>query len=160
LLVKPFLSSQRGALEKLRAQHAILAREEEVVATLPAMNAEGVAENETMRSATFRMYSMNDTVAAVVTLGHDVADAFNGAGLFVQHMEMRDSLMPRTRLLELTVGLRAEGEFEDLVGALSRLESGRRLIRVSRLMIERSAPASSATAEGLSIVAVVHGYAR
>ena len=75
-------------------------------------------------------------------------------------MEMRDSLVPRARLSELIVDVRAEGKFEDLVAALSRLETSRRLIRVNRLMIDRSAPASAAAEQPLSIVAVVHGYAR
>jgi Tfp pilus assembly protein PilO len=159
LLVKPYLSGARRMLEALQVQRAILAREEDVMANLPAIQAEGAASTETLRSATLRMYPMTDTVAAVVALGHDVADAFNSAGVSMQHMEMRDSLIPRARVLELTVDLRAEGEFQDLVGALSRLEANRRLIRVDRLMIERSASASSAP-ERLSIVAVVHGYAR
>ena len=81
LLVKPYLSSVRSVSEKLQAQRAILAREEEVVANLPTIKAEGVAATAAMRSAAFRTYQMTDTVAAVVVLGHDVADAFNGAGL-------------------------------------------------------------------------------
>lgn len=159
LLIKPYLSGARGTLEALQVQRAVLAREEDVVANLSKIKAERVATGATMRSATLRMYPMSDTMSPVVALSHDVADAFKDAGLSLQHMEMRDSVIPRAQLLELTVDLRAEGEFENLVSALSRLEANDRLIRVGRLMIERSAPASPA-AERLSIVAVVHGYAR
>jgi len=63
-------------------------------------------------------------------------------------------------LRELTIDLRAEGDFEGILYMLSLLEGDDRLLRVSRVGIERRVgqTGDQDATEVLGIVATVHGY--
>ena len=159
-LVKPYAASVRHLREKVRAQYALMAREEAVVATLSAIAAEARPAATAEGRAVARIYEATDTALAMTTLGRDVRTALQDAGLAVQRIEMRDSVARRSGRPELTIDVRAQGDFEAILDALVRLEGNARLIRVSRLSIDKAPGRAANSADSLAFVAVVHGYAK
>jgi hypothetical protein len=116
-------------------------------------------EIATSRAAT-RAYDASDTALATAALDRDVTAALHDAGLTVQRVEMRDSVARRSGLHELTIDIRAQGDFEAILDALTRLERNARLLNVIRFGIEKAIGGAPASADSLSFVAVIHGYAK
>jgi hypothetical protein len=160
LVVKPYVSAARRMLDALQGQRILLLREEEVTANLPAIRAQGIVAADAARRTAPRTYSGTDGVLAMTAFGRDVTAALRETGLVIQRFEMRDSLPRREGVQELTIDVRAQGDFERILAALTRLEANSHLIQVSRLAIERAGEQQATGAEALSLVAVIHGYAQ
>lgn len=158
LCVRPYVSTTRRAIEALESQRVLLQREEEVIASMPAVRAEGAAAAETGRRIATRTYSATDTVGVMRAFDRDVTAALKDAGLVVQRVEMRDSVSQRSEFPELTIEIRAQGELEDILAALRGLEVNRRLMKVSRLAIEKTGERQPTGAESLLFVATIRGY--
>jgi type II secretory pathway component PulM len=159
-VARPYVSALRRTLDALQGQRSLLLREEEVTTNLSTIRAQALAANEAARRATRRMYSATDSTLAMTAFGHDVAAALREAGLVVQRVEARDSPTPRAGLRELTIDVRAEGDFGRILTALTRLETNARLIHVSRVDIAKTGEHQPDGAESLALLAVIHGYAQ
>ena len=155
-VVKPYLSGIHRSLDELQSQRALLQREEEITASGSSLRADSLVAAATARRTLLRTYRATDSTLVTTAFGRDVTAALADAGLVIQRVEMRDSISHRGVLQELTLEVRAEGDFAGVVEALARLEAHARLLHVSRLAIERTGTG----AEPLSVVAVVHGYAQ
>jgi hypothetical protein len=160
LVARPYIFSVRRTVEALQSQTILLEREEAVTERQRAIRDEVKAAAAIARRLAPRTYSGADSVLVMSMFGRDVTTALNDAGLVVQRVEMRDSLSRNVGLRELTIDVRAQGDFESLLGALTRLEGNARLIHVSRLAIDNDGERQSTGVESLSLVAVVHGYAQ
>jgi len=160
LVARPYISSVRRTVEALQSQMILLEREEAVTERQRAIRDEVKAAAAIARRLAPRTYSGADSVLVMSMFGRDVTTALNDAGLVVQRVEMRDSLSRNVGLRELTIDVRAQGDFESLLGALTRLEGNARLIHVSRLAIDNDGERQSTGVESLSLVAVIHGYAQ
>jgi type II secretory pathway component PulM len=156
--VKPYVMAVRRTTDALEGQRILLAREEEVIADMPAVRAEATAAAVAARRRATRTYSGTDSVGAMTAFGRDVTAALREAGLVVQRVEMRDSLSRRGELQEIAIDVRAQGDFEDILTALSLLEANPRLMRVSRLAIEKTGEHQPTGEESLSFVAIIRGY--
>ena len=157
---RPYISSVRRTAEALQNQTILLEREEAVAQRRRATRDEAKAAAAIARRVAPRTYSAADSVLAMSAFGRDVTAALNDAGLVVQRVEMRDSLSRKIGLRELTIDVRAQGDFESLLGALIRIEGNARLIHVTRLLIDSDGERRSTGVESLSLVAVIHGYAQ
>ena len=160
LLLKPYLSAMRRALDNLQSQAALLDREEELTASLPAIRAQVVAAAEAARRTMTRTYLGADSAAAMSAFRRDVVAALKAAGLVVQRVEMRDSTSRRDALQELTVDVRAQGDFESILTGLTRLEANGQLLRVSHIAVDKTGERHPTGTELLSFFAVIHGYAQ
>jgi type II secretory pathway component PulM len=160
LALKPYLSGVRRASDEFQGQQTLLDREEAIAASFPLIKAESIAVAATQRRAASRAYQMKDTIAPIAAFGRDVTAACEEAGVSVERLEMRDSVEHRAGLQELTIDLRAEGDFKEIVNALARLEANARLIQISRFSIEKLAQSASTAGESLSFTAILRGYAR
>jgi hypothetical protein len=161
LAIKPYVASVHTAKDLVQTQRELLARERALVADAPNMPRRIAAARAAVGMERTRLYPQPDAIAATGALSREVTAAFEDAGISLQHMETHDVVLRPDGLRELTVDVRAEGDFEGILDALTALETSERLIRVSRVGIERGpvTPASSAGPEGLAIVATIHGYA-
>lgn len=159
LAVRPYLASLGSARSILSAQRDLLARERALVAA-PLIPKQAVAVREAVAHSRERLYAEPDPIAATAALSREVAQAFDDAGIALQHTEAREPVKQPDGMRELTIDLRAEGDFEGILYMLSLLEAGDHLIRVSRFGIERgpTQPGDKNEAEALAIVATVHGY--
>ena len=157
-VVKPYISSVRRTMDALRSQTVLLDREEAVTRGQRVIRETTHAAAAVARRVAPRLYAGADSALAMSTFGRDVTTALNDAGLIVQRLELRDSLPRHAALRELTIDLRAQGDFEALLSALTRLEANPRLIHVSRVAIDKNGESRSTGAESLSLVAVIHGY--
>ena len=156
LVVKPYVSGIHQSLDELQRQRALLQREEEITARRPSLHADSIVAATMARRTLLRMYRATDSTLAASEFGRDVTAALADAGLVIQRVETRDSTSHRGALQELTLEVGAEGNFESVVGAIARLEAHARLLRVSRLAIDRT----GTDERPLSLVAVLHGYAQ
>ena len=159
-VIRPYVVTTRALRDEVRGRYALMAREEDVLATGSATRADPRLAEIAMGRAAARSYAAADTALAMAALGRDVMTALQDAGLTVQRVEMRDSVARRSGVQELTVDIRAQGDFEAILDALARLERNTRLLDVSRLGIDKAVGGVPATTDSLSFVAVVHGYAK
>jgi hypothetical protein len=164
--IKPYVASIRVAKDSLQTQRDLLAREEALVRNAPNMPRQIAAARSAVAAEHMRLYSQPDVIAATGALSREVSAAFEDAGISLQHVETHDVVVRPNGVRELTVDIRAEGDFEGILDVLATFETSDHLIRVSRLGIERgqvmpvaNVPATSVSATGLAIVATIHGYA-
>jgi len=160
--VKPYLASVRSANDQLQTQRELLAREEALVRAAPGLPTQIAAARTAMTGERKRLYTEADAIAATGALSKEVSEAFNVDGISLQHLETHDVLVRPDGIRELTVDVRAEGDFEGILDVLSTLETSDHLIRVSRLGVERgqfATAASSNAPPALAVVATIHGYA-
>jgi hypothetical protein len=155
LVARPYVVDVRRKLDALREQTALLAREEDIVLAPRTHRADSLAADTNVLRMSARLYSAADTTLPAIAFGRDVADALKNAGLVVQRVEMRDSVGRLPGLQALSIDVRAQGGFDEILRALADLEANARLMHVVRLSIERPL----ASAESLSFVATVRGYA-
>jgi len=159
-VVRPYVATTRVLRDEVRGRYALMAREEEALATVSALRAGTRPADIAAGRAAARSYDATDTALAMAALGRDVTTALQDAGLTIQRVEMRDSVARRSGLRELTVDIRTQGDFEAILDALVRLERNTRLLDVSRLAIDKTIGGAPATTDSLSFIAVVHGYAK
>jgi len=159
-VVKPYISSVRQTIDALRSQSVLLDREEAVTRGQTVIRQRTNAAAAVARRVAPRLYAAADSALAMSAFGRDVTTALSDAGLVVQRLEVRDSLPRNAALRELTIDLRAQGDFEAVLGALTRLERNARLIHVSRVAVDKNGERRSTGAESLSLVAVIHGYSQ
>jgi type II secretory pathway component PulM len=159
-VVKPYVSSVRRAMDALRSEAILLDREQAVTRRQRVIGDEASDAAAVARRIARRTYAAADSALTMSTFGRDVTTALNDAGLTVQRVEVRDSLSANAALRELTIDVRAQGDFESVLGALTRLEKSTRLIRVDRLAIDKNGERQASGGELLSLVAIIHGYAQ
>jgi hypothetical protein len=160
LAAKPYYASVQAAKASLATQRDLLDRERALVAGAPLLPKQTTIVRAAAAQARERLYTDADPITATAALGRDITQAFEDAGIALQHTEAREPVKRPEGLRELTIDLRAEGDFEGILYMLSLLEGDDRLLRVSRVGIERrvgQAGDQNAT-EVLGIVATVHGY--
>ena len=160
--IKPYLRSVADAKTAIASQGDLLRRERALVASAPELPRAILVAQRTLTATDARLYGQRDPVAATAALSRDVTSALDDAGVALQRSEARDVVLRKDGLHELTIDVRAEGDLDGILSAVSQLEAGPKLIRVARLGIERSAlvPAAANAPEALSLVATIHGYAR
>lgn len=158
-IAKPYILATHRAADALQAQRLLLQREEDITVAARGSRVDSMAA-AAARHVTARTYDATDTVLALTAFSRDVAAALKDAGLAIQRVETRDSVARHAGLQELTIDVRAQGDFESVLNALARLEGNDRLIHVSRLAIERSSGPSPNDGSSLSLAAVMHAYAR
>ena len=160
LAAKPYFASVQTAKSTLASQRDLLDRERALVAGARLLPKQAVSVRAAAAQALERLYTDPDPITATAALGRDVTQAFEDAGIALQHTEAREPVKRPDGLRELTIDLRAEGDFEGILYMLSLLESSDHLLRVSRVGIERriAQGADQDGAETLGIVATVHGY--
>jgi type II secretory pathway component PulM len=159
-VVKPYAMTVRRLRDDVQQQCDLLAREEEALINLPVLRADSLPAATAAGRATARSYAASDTAMAMTAFDRDITAALEAAGLAIQRVEMRDSVARRAGLQELTIDIRAQGDFEAIIDALARLEKNARLIHISRLSIDKTMEGEPLSAESLSLAAIVHGYAK
>jgi hypothetical protein len=156
--VRPYLRSEAVAREAVIAQRELLAREEELVNHAAQIPPRLATASAVVRLVSSRLYDAREPIAATAALARDVRRALDGAHVAAQRIESRDATTASNGLRELTVELHAEGDLQGIMGALSTLERGDKLIRVRRLSLDRSATGPGPTT--LAWTATIQGYAR
>lgn len=160
LAVKPYRSALVDVHARVEQERSLLEREIALLAQAPRMPAEIRKARRASTLAGQRLFTGNDVIEATSALSSYVGHALRTANVVVQQVESRDAGEARNGLREIAIDIRAEGSLDGVLRALRAMESGPRLLRVSRIGIERSmaAPAQGA-AESLVVGATVRGYA-
>ncbi len=158
--IKPYIASMRRVKERIETQRELLRREKALVAAAPRLPGLINAAREALAAEAPRLYLDRDPVAATAALSRDVNDALRNAGVAVQRVEAHDAAQRSDGLRELTLDVRAEGDLEGILSAIASLEAGDKLIRVSRIGLDRGPIAPQSGTEALAWTAVIHGYSR
>jgi hypothetical protein len=160
--IKPFILSVRDADARIAQHRELLQRERDLVAAAPQLQRVAVAMRRAATTEDARLYPQRDPVAATAALSRDVAGALEEARVALQRSDAHDVIVRKDGLRELSLDVRAEGDLDGIMDAITALETNDRLIRVARLSIERSSAATPGQggAEALSLIATVRGYSR
>ena len=168
LLARPYVASVQSARSALARERDLLAREQALVDETPSFPARIRATGAVLAGETQRLYGDRDAVSATAALAREVGGMLKGAGVSLQQVDARaDTVLPGG-IRELTIEVRAEGDFQGILAALAAMESGRRLLRVGQVGIVVGASSGVFQAalgapgapgmEVLSFTATVHGY--
>jgi type II secretory pathway component PulM len=160
LVVRPFVHARTALRERLREQHALLARELTLVAAASRLPEQVGDAAHVLRVASPRLLP-GDAFAATATLLHAVGDAARQHDVFIEAIEGAAPEDAGDGLVAVQINLRGRGDLEGLLRWLTAIESGDRLLRVERLGIARlsgGAAGDSKDVETLTLGATVRGY--
>lgn len=157
--VKPYLAALRETRDVVAQERALLERELTLLWYLPR-TAEDIRTVGAAAYATHhRLFAGNDPIEATSALSAYAGGVARDADLAVQQVDSRDATELATGLREIVIDIRAEGTLEEVLRALRGLEAGPRLVRVTRVSVERAGTLIPGS-EPLRVTATVRGYAR
>ena len=157
--VKPYIAGLRAERDALEVQRGLLARELGAIAAAPRTPAELARSRASLATERKRLFS-GDGITAASGLATYVKGAVEESSLVLQQLESHDNAAPSAAgIRTITLEMRVEGDLRGILDMLSTLESGERLVRVSRIGIERSAASAANGAEALTLSATVQGFA-
>lgn len=158
--IRPYRAALADVQTRVEQERSLLERELALLAQAPRMPAEIQRARRAAALAEQRLFSSSDVIEATSALSSHVGRALRAANVVVQQVESRDAGEARHGLREIAIDIRAEGSLDGVLRALRAMESGTRLLRVSRIGIERSlATPAPGAAESLVLSATVRGYA-
>jgi type II secretory pathway component PulM len=160
LAIKPYVQTLHAAEVDLSREQGLLSRELDAIASAPLAPLELFRMRAALSGRDERLFA-GDVIAATSALSVVVRDAADESGLALQQLDTKEEFLRPSALRQLTVELRAEGDFQGILEFLSELETGHKLLHVARLAIERTPAVPSAPngAEILSVSATVEGFA-
>jgi hypothetical protein len=169
-VVKPYVGAVLDERDGLAADRALLARERAAVLNLGRDRAtlEGLTRKLSLLAP--RLFGGSDAVTASAALARYVSVTAASTGLHVEQVETETRLdsagvvrlagaAERPSAVELRVSLRAHGDVVAIYDFLRAIESGRKLVRVSRLEIVRASD-TDAFDGALTVTATLIGRAR
>ena len=169
-VVKPYLSAVLDERDHLAAERALLARERTAVLDLSRDRATLVALNTELSALAPRLFGGSDVVTASAALARYVSVKAASSKLHVEQVETETRLdsagvvrlaseSERSSSVDLRVSFRARGDVVAIYDFLRAMESGPKLVRVSRLEIVRASD-TDAFDGALVISAILIGRAR
>jgi hypothetical protein len=157
--VRPYRAALLETRARVEQERALLERELALLAQVPHMPARIREAQRVGDASEARLFAATDVIEATSGLSSHVGRALRAANVVVHQVESRDAGEERNGVREVAIDVRAEGSLDGVLHALRALESGGRLLRISRIGVEKSL-GSSAGAETLVLTATVRGYAR
>ena len=161
LAVKPYLHSMADLRGRVAREQDLLRREQTLLAELKSYPARLRRSEAVLLREAPRLFAGPDLVAASAALSSYVSGKAAASRVFVQRSET-GTPSAEDGVARLAVDLHAVGDLEGILSFLQALESGPKLVTVSRLIIgkaERLNPGEAGDEEVLSVTASVGGYA-
>lgn len=159
-IVQPFLAKLTEVRGAVTRERSLLERELALLGRAPDLPREIAFARDAEEMARKRLFVAEDPIEATSAMSSYVGGALRAGNVTVQQIESGQDSVVAPGLREITLSLRAEGHLVGVLSALGALESGPRLLRVTRLGIERSlATPAPGTPESVVISATVRGYA-
>lgn len=159
--VKPYLHALADVRSRVIREQDLLAREQTLLAEVKSYPVRLERAEGTLLREAPRLFAGPDLVAASAALSSYVTGKAAASRVFVQRSET-GSPSAEEGVAQLAIDLHAVGDLEGILSFLQALESGPKLVTVSRLLIgkaERLNPTESRDEEVLSVTASVGGYA-
>ncbi len=159
--VRPFVRALEATREELQWQRDLLGRERSAVSA--SKRYPGILESRqndlTRESAP--LFDGADDLSATSDLSDQISQTALTNRVLIQQIETRNSEAINDGLFAVSIDLRGEGDFEGILHFLDSLEKGKKLIRVSRLVLEqatRPGPEGAPQSEVLSLSGTFTGY--
>jgi Tfp pilus assembly protein PilO len=156
--VKPALSGLARDRDTLAEQRALLMRERALLAAAPSMAPARKAAQEALARTRPRLFD-GDSVAATAQLASFVTEVASATGVQLANADSR-SPASQGGVAALSVDIRGEGSWRQLLTFLRAIESSSRLVEVSQLRLERGARGGPLGGDLISLAATVKGYGR
>ncbi len=159
--VKPYLHATSELRGRVAREQDLLAREQTLLAELKSYPVRLQRAEATLLREAPRLFAGPDLVAASAALSNYVSGKAAASRVFVQRSETATPAADEG-VARLAVDLHAVGDLEGILSFLQALESGPKLVTVSRLMIgkaERLTAGQPRDEEVLSLTASIGGYA-
>ena len=156
-IIRPALAGLQSERQVLEERRGLLDRERALLATAPQLPR---VEQETRRilAAEAPRLFMGDSVAATAELNTYVSQLATAAGVRLSSVEGRPVAVDRG-LMRLSVELRGEGTWRQVMTYARSLEASTRLVQVANVRIERGARGGPLGGAMISMSATLVGYA-
>jgi len=160
-VVRPYVAALGELRQEIGRERELLAREQALLREAPALDGRLVTLNSALARTGGRLFPGADELAATAALASYVGDVARRQRVWFQQGETRPPVGLAGGLVAIEVGVRAAGDLEGILGLLSELEAGPRLVQVTRLGIERTAGpiGPEPDRETLAIGMVIRGVA-
>ncbi len=159
--VKPYVRALEATREELHWQRDLLGRERSAVSA--SKRYPGILETRQSDLAreSAPLFDGVDDLSATSDLSDQISQTALTNRVLIQQIETRNSEAMNDGLYAVSIDLRGEGDFEGILHFLNSLETGKKLIRVSRLVLEqatRPGPEGVPQPEVLSLSGTFTGY--
>jgi len=162
LVLIPLVRSWSDLRAEIATERSLLAREEELLAGADRWPARYTADGARLLAAAPRLYDGADQVAGAGALASYLAQRAAARRVFLQQTELRPTEKAGEGVSALGVELRGSTDLEGLLRFVQDLESGKPLVRVERVHVEKAERTSFGTRddeEVLSFSLTVRGFA-
>ena len=157
--VRPYRTWVGETREATARERELLVRERELLASAPSLPAELQRARLADSAATPRLFVESDGYAAAASLASHVTEAAQGSGVSVRQAETAQPQSRPDGLVELGLELQGEGDFEGILDFVRELETGTRLVQVTRIAIDRAPPGLGGT-EALGVSTTLRAFGR
>jgi hypothetical protein len=157
--VRPALESYADTRERIASQRQLLARELGLLAQAPSYGTFFDRSEEALRGSAATLFGGAEEATATARLATYVGEHARLSGLLLEQSEAGAGELLQEGVLALSLQVRVAGDLEGVLALLRRLETGPKLVRVERLLIERSERfAGAANREVVVMSARLRGY--
>jgi len=157
--VRPYRAALADARDQLVTERATLARERAAIETARQNPQLQHVADSAMRAMRPRLFEGKDDVMASAELASYLGEVASDARVWLQDASTRPSLPATDGVRTLRVDIRGESDLLGTLMFLQALERGKKLVRVDRLDISRSARSEDEDVETLTIAATISGFA-
>jgi hypothetical protein len=162
-VAKPYMNALANVREQTEQERDFLTREQALAKRLPTLPTEKSEASQRLRQEAARLFSGDDDLMATGNLAEYVATVADNNGVQLQQSETRNALTVAPGVRALQIEVRADGDVYGILHFLQQLESGDKLVRIGRLVIERGRSGVFDTsrvraADVMSLSASVYGY--
>ncbi len=162
LVLLPLVRNWSDLRADIASERSLLAREEQLLAEADRWPARFTADGARLLAAAPRLYDGADQVAGAGALAGYLAQRATVRRVFLQQTELRPTEKAGEGVSALGVELRGSTDLEGLLRFVQDLESGKPLVRVERIHIEKGERPSFGAhddEEVLSFSLTVRGFA-
>lgn len=162
LVLIPLVRSWSDLRAEVTSERALLAREEQLVSEANVWPARYKTDGERLLASAPRLYDGADPVAGAGALAGYLSQRAVARRVFIQQTELRPTASAGEGVTAIGVELRGSTDLEGLLRFVQDLESGRPLVRVERIHVERpdgGTFGATADEEVLDFSLTVRGFA-
>jgi hypothetical protein len=162
--IQPYVRALHDTRRQLMSESTLLAEEKKLLREsvgYPSIMKEN--EDELMREAP-RLFDGSDSLSEYSSFREYIAANASSSHLFLQGNAFRNALSDSGGIMTVRVDVHASGDLRGIFAFLRLLETGRKLVNVSKLRIESTSYGAQQTAgqpdaEVLDVTATMNGFA-
>jgi len=157
-IARPAFDRHMDQRRAVKEQRALLGREQALVAAAPTFPRAQRDADKALAAESARLFR-GDSVAATAELSAYVSQVATGSGVHLSTVDGRAPITARG-LVRLSVDVRGEATWQQVLAFVHRLEASSQLVDVSSLRIERGPRGGPLGGNTVNVAATLTGYSR